>query len=187
MGNFFLAILYKPLKFRDLNILESATQLIKENLCFCKTYLNHCKVVVFLQYELNHSKHHLTKTQFQLWFLLYIHPRLHCLHQQETSKNLLSIPFSAFSENKPKNTLQVIWPRKWLYRELFTAFFQHWVNLISLSKSPFFGLLKRSNKCLICAGGPLGDLYATAIHSSANRDFLYMESGSISGPCINLA
>lgn len=38
MGNFFLAILYKPLKFRDLNILESATQMIKENLCFCKTY-----------------------------------------------------------------------------------------------------------------------------------------------------
>lgn len=97
--------------------------------------------------------------------LLYIHPRLHCLHQQETSKNLLSIHFSAWSngeisENKPKNTLQVIWPRKWLYRELFTAFFQHWVNLISLSKSPFFGLLKRSNTCLICAGGPLGDLYA---------------------------
>lgn len=91
------------------------------------------------------------------------------------------------SENKPKNTLQVIRPRKWLYRELFTAFFQHWVNLISLLKSPFFGLLKRSNTCLICAGGPLGDLYATAIHSSANRDFLYMESGSISGPCINLA
>lgn len=138
-------------------------------------------------YSMNHSKHHLTKTQFQLWFLLYIHPRLHCLHQQETSKNLLSIPFSAFSENKPKNTLLVIWPRKWLYRELFTAFFQNWVNLISLSKSPFFCLLKRSNTCLICAGGPLGDLYATAIHSSAHRDFLYMESGSISGPCINLA
>lgn len=60
----------------------------------------HIKITAKLLYfySMNHSKHHLTKTQFQLWFLLYIHPRLHCLHQQETSKNLLSIPFSACSQ-----------------------------------------------------------------------------------------
>lgn len=137
----------------------------------------------FLQYE--SLKTSLNKNSISI-MIFVIHTSTTSL-PTPTGKPAFNSLQCMLSENKPKNTLQVIWPRKWLYRELFTAFFQHWVNLISLSKSPFFGLLKRSNTCLICAGGPLGDLYATAIHSSANRDFLYMESGSISGPCINLA
>lgn len=118
-------------------------------------------------------------------FVTYIH------HFISRNINLLSIHFSALSNGEISETNQkypVIWPRKQFYRGLFTSsFFQQWVNLISLSKSQLFGLLKGFNTCLICAGGPKGDLYTTALLSSANRDFLYLESGSISDPCINLA
>lgn len=118
-------------------------------------------------------------------FVTYIH------HFISRNINLLSIHFSALSNGEISETNQKypeIWPRKQFYGGLFTSsFFQQWVNLISLSKSQLFGLLKGFNTCLICAGGPKGDLYTTALLSSANRDFLYLESGSISDPCINLA